>query len=527
MAKKKEVVKRNSGQETSDVKMIEIEEINYNLDSDPELEANSELIKYEFNMIELPFFTKDKNVGDGKAKKYIFSEKDKSYMKITPSGDTDLISNKIPQEFDEKIFYGILKLSREQESKTVITDYFTLAKVSGVHYNDMKRIKDSIQRLRNCKIEMNNLFYNATIKGKMDGNQDFNILQDKEEYTFKEMQKLPEEKKEHYRKYFRNSKISEILVMTLADKVYKNIEHKGFLYFNQKELLEINNATARKLFLLITKWQGWEKKLSIKRSCRFLASRIPLSWEKTNIPGTINVIESAVNQLKSKNLINNFILSRTKPLSNSYIEFYFNDASGGRLYDYNYKAAGVTTGHEGLVINAVTDEFLDERQTTLFSDMTEEQFDGTMRLLPEQYRTEVNADLLRAFSSKGKEYLITSIEYAKKNYKENFDAYLRMTLEKDWAKGEREKQGLEIKKEKEEKQKSADDSERLRQSAEHIYNKMKSPELEKMHQEAERSSYYRFVLKDKVEKEEMTLDDALKEASIVLISGRIDKKQNP
>jgi molybdopterin biosynthesis enzyme MoaB len=100
-------------------------------------------------------------------------------------------------------------------------------------------------------------------------------------------------------------------------------------------------------------------------------------------------------------------------------------------------------------------------------------------------------------------------------------------LEKDWAKGEREKQGLEIKKEKEEKQKSADDSERLRQSAEHIYNKMKSPELEKMHQEAERSSYYRFVLKDKVEKEEMTLDDALKEASIVLISGRIDKKQNP
>ncbi len=523
MVKKKEVVKHNSGQETSDVKMIEIEEINYNLDSDPELEANSELIKYEFNMIELPFFTKDKNVGDGKAKKYIFSEKDKSYMKITPSGDTDLISNKIPQEFDEKIFYGILKLSREQDSKTVITDYFTLAKVSGVHYNDMKRIKDSIQRLRNCKIEMNNLFYNATIKGKMDGNQDFNILQDKEEYTFKEMQKLPEEKKEQYRKYFRNSKISEILVMTLADKVYNNIEKKGFLYFNQKELLEINNATARKLFLLITKWQGWEKKLSIKRSCRFLASRIPLSWEKTNIPGTINVIESAVNQLKSKNLISNFVLSRTKPLSNSYVEFYFND-TGSRLYDYNYKAAGITTGHEGLVIDAVTDEFLDERQMSLFpGNISEDEFNGIMQLLPEKHRTGVNEDILKTFTAKGKEYLISSIEYAKKNCKENFDAYLRMTIEKDWAKGEREKQGLEVKKENEEKLKTADDSERLRRSAEQTYHKMKSSELEKMHEEAERSSYYRFVLKDKVEKNEIAQDDALKEASIVLISGRIDK----
>ena len=523
MVRKKEVKKHDSGQVTSDIKMIEIEEINYNLDSDPELEANSELIKYEFNMIELPFFTKDKNVGDGKAKKYIFSEKDKSYMKITPSGDTELLSNKIPQEFDEKIFYGILKLSREQDSKTVITDYFTLAKVSGVHYNDMKRIKDSIQRLRNCKIEMNNLFYNATLKSKMDGNQDFNILQDKEEYSFKEIQKLSEEKKEHYRKYFRNSKISEILVMTLADKVYKNIEQKGFLYFNQKELLGINNATARKLFLLITKWQGWQKTPTIKRSCRFLASRIPLSWEKTNIPGTINVIEKAVNLLKGKNLINNFVLSRTKPLSNSYIEFYFNDTDS-RLFDYNFKAAGVTTGHEGLVINTVTDEFLDDRQTELFTDnMTEEQFNTIILLLPEQYRTPVNTDLLKIFKAKGKEYLITSIEYAKKNCKENFDAYLRMTLEKDWAKGKREKQALEEKNKSEKKQKATDDTKRQRRSAEKTYDKMIPSELQKIYSEAKNSAYYKFVLREKVEKGEMEKEAALKEASIVLISGRINE----
>jgi hypothetical protein len=523
MVKKKEVVKHNSGQETSDVKMIEIEEINYNLDSDPELEANSELIKYEFNMIELPFFTKDKNVGDGKAKKYIFSEKDKSYMKITPSGDTDLISNKIPQEFDEKIFYGILKLSREQDSKTVITDYFTLAKVSGVHYNDMKRIKDSIQRLRNCKIEMNNLFYNATIKGKMDGNQDFNILQDKEEYTFKEMQKLPEEKKEQYRKYFRNSKISEILVMTLADKVYNNIEKKGFLYFNQKELLEINNATARKLFLLITKWQGWEKKLSIKRSCRFLASRIPLSWEKTNIPGTINVIESAVNQLKSKNLISNFVLSRTKPLSNSYVEFYFND-TGSRLYDYNYKAAGITTGHEGLVIDAVTDEFLDERQMSLFpGNISEDEFNGIIQLLPEKQRTATNIETIKHFTNSGADYIIAAIEYTKTHCRENFDAYLAKCLAEDWAKGEREKADVIKRKEKEERDKNIDDTEALKKAAEKIYRSMNKAEIEEINNEAVGSMFYRMMLKSKIESGEITKEDAVREAAILLISGKTAK----
>jgi hypothetical protein len=52
---------------------------------------------------------------------------------------------------------------------------------------------------------------------------------------------------------------------------------------------------------------------------------------------------------------------------------------------------------------------------------------------------------------------------------------------------------------------------------------MEPPELEKIHEEAERSSYYRFVLKDKVEKNEIAQDDALKEASIVLISGKIEK----
>lgn len=521
MGGKNQLKKHDSGQVDSAVLMIETEEINYDLDSDKELEVNSELIKYEFNMIELPFFTKDCNIEDGKARKYIFSERDKSYMKVTPSGDKDLISNKIPQEFDEKIFYGILKLSKEQNSQEVITDYFTLAKVSNVPYKNIERIKDSVQRLRNCKIEFNNLFYNAVQKEKMDGNQDFHILQDKEEYTFKEMQKLPEEKKEHYRKYFRNRKINEILVLTLANRVYKNIEHKGFLYFNQKELLEIDNATARKMFLLITKWHGWEKKPSIKRSCRFLASRIPLSWEKTNIPGTVNYIEKAAALLKGKNLIADFVLTRNKPLANSYIEFCFSDQTN-KVLEYNKKAAGVTTGHEGMVIDGIVDEFLDDRQSTIF-DVPVTGPEMIVNLLPEDRRTEANKRTVEKYLLKGDAYIRSNIIYTEKNSNGNFDAYLSKCMAEDWGKSEREKAELERDKEKREKIEAGKKTEYLRKKATEIYENMNEEELEKRHREAEDSTYYRFSFEDRVNKGEIKKEEALKEVALVLISGRIDK----
>jgi len=361
----KQVKKLDSGHEDIRITEIELEEINYDLDSDTELESNQELIKNEFNMIELPFFTKDKRVEKGKARKYLFSNKDKSYMMISPSGKPGLISQKIPQEFDEKIFYGILKLSREQGGPEVITDYFTLAKVSGVHYNDLTRIKDSLERLSNCSVELHNLVYNAELKAKVAGKKPFPILQHVFTNTFEEIVKLPADKKERYQKYFRNSKISEILIIEFGSFMYRNLEKKGFLYFDQKKLLGISNATARKIYVMITKWKGWEKKNSIRRSCRFLASRIPLSWEKNSVRKTVLSIDNSCKILKDSGLIDNYILEKTKPVSNSSVIFIFSN-DHNKIDSYNTKASRTATGHEEITINNVEDEYLDDRQTTLF-----------------------------------------------------------------------------------------------------------------------------------------------------------------
>lgn len=501
---KKDLLKQDVSSSSFQVLPIVTESVDYDLDDDKELTNNSDLIKYEFNLIELPFFTKDKTIGDGVAKQYNFSKNKEQYMRVVPSGDPHLKSNKIPQEFDEKIFYGIMKLSKEQNSDVVITDYFTLAKVSGVLYKNKERINDSIQRLRTCRFELNNLFYTAENSEIARERKDFNILQDLEEYDLKRVLNLKDvAKKELYRKYFRNSKIDCILVMTLSKRIYSNITNKAFLYFNQQHLLEIDNATARKLYLLITKWQGWEKKNQIRRSCRFIASRIPLSWEKkTNVPGTIKCIDSAAALLKSKNLISDYFLAKTKPIEDSYIDFYFNGETN-KVIEYNRRAASAhTTGQENIVINSVENDFIDDRQATIFdifdfAPEIKELFDK----LPEEQKTDSVKKIFEKFAAKGFDYVKSNVDYALEKCSDNFPAYLNMALKEDFAADQRQKAEIKREMQRQQKEKEAAaaaaekaENDRLQSEAAKIYENMSSEEKAALHETIKSGHFFEMQL---------------------------------
>lgn len=486
---------------TTNIQLVKIttESIDYDLDSD--LETNGDLIKYEFNMIELPFFSKDKKVNDGVAKQYVFSGKKNQYMKVIPSGDPDLISNKIPQEFDEKIFYGILKLSKEQNSDVVITDYFTLAKVAGVPYKNKERIEDSIQRLRRCVFELNNLFYSSEESGISREKKDFNILQDLEIYDLDRVMNLKDvAKKELYQKYFRNSKIDNILVLTLSKRIYANITNKAFLYFNQQDLLNIDNATARKLYILISKWQGWEKKNQIRRSCRFIASRLPLSWEKASITGTIYSIDSAAALLKDKGLISDYFLTKTKPIADSFIDFYFGNEKN-RVLEYNRRAASITTGQENIVIDSV-DDFLNEKQSTIFDiAAAAADVENLLREVPEAERTDSVKKLLEKFASKGSDYIKSNILYTNANCPENYPGYLARALAEDFAAVEREKAELKAKQEQEKKEREAAAAaaekarkEELQRRAAEKYENMSEEEKVALHKELRRKPFFDMLL---------------------------------
>jgi hypothetical protein len=344
-------------QESIQMIPITIEKHSYNLDED--CENDETIIQYEFSLIELPIFSKNKKVESGKAQMYIFSERDDSHLYIIPSADPKQRSNKILQEFDEVVFYGVMRLSKQQKNRVVVTDYYTLMDMAKIKYDgkQLERTKDSIERMKNCAIEINHAFYNAAIK-KGKNSITLNLLDKVQIITFDEFQELPKESKNKYENFFRNSKIKEIIILTLNEDIYKNIENKGYLNFDTEKLALIDNAVSRKLYVLLMKWQGWEKKDKLVRSCRFLASRIPLSFDIKNVFGTIKVLEKACLDLKNLNLVKDFILLKFKPLANSKIEFDFftthdHDLLGDRKQKHicaSNQNLAVETGHEDIMI---------------------------------------------------------------------------------------------------------------------------------------------------------------------------------
>ena len=58
--------------------------------------------------------------------------------------------------------------------------------------------------------------------------------------------------------------------------------------------------------------------------------------------------------------------------------------------------------------------------------------------LPELQRTNVVKMLISQFSGKGNDYIISNIKYSLKKSKDNFPAYLKQSLENDYAGHERE-----------------------------------------------------------------------------------------
>ena len=342
MKNKKEVVFEPSQSDLITPKQVIEEEI-YNIKED------SALIQYEMNMIELPFFSRDKNIGKGVGKKYIFSEG--QYMEVTPPS-TKESGYKIPQEFDEKIFYAILQLYRKQGSKKIISTVYELLSLAklGTAKREYERVKESLDRLKGTQFVFKGILYDKEKRIRISDRTNEMILQS---VRTREIKELNEEEKVIFG---RDTSKKAVVVITLSDFLTRNIKAKGFLYYDSDKLIEVKNSTSRKLYLLITKWQGWEKKSDIRRSCRFLASRIPLSWDKTNIPGTINVLERATKDLVKRGLIGNYSLERYKPLSDSMMMFNFeganNSAKAKAIIEENKKLS-TKTGHEDSVIRSI------------------------------------------------------------------------------------------------------------------------------------------------------------------------------
>ena len=275
-----------------------------------------ESVNYDYNMIMLPIFAVDRRVPERMGKTYVFSEE--QYLRVVPSSDPQLISNKILQEFDERIFSAILRIAEYQKNKEVITDYFTLAKIAGVDYHRfLERMRDSIQRLFSCHVSFQGLFGSISL---LSSTLIF-TTSNKNDFSYYDFPIDDGILKERVMQYVKDKKrLKHLLVLQLNDFFYSNVQRGEFISV-KKDFIFSLTAVERKLFLMLLQ-QRTNPAFTKSFSCIFLASRIPLSCKtSSHIAHSVDTIQNAAETLKKRGLISGYTLTRRKPLKHSSIDF--------------------------------------------------------------------------------------------------------------------------------------------------------------------------------------------------------------
>lgn len=467
-------------------------------------------IKYELNLIEFPIFSKDKKISENVEITYTFSEKEDEHLTITPGNESENICNKILQEFDEKIFYALMRIYEETRKRKIVSDYSSLIKIADMKYTtqSLYRAKDSLQRMESCSIKFNKAFYDA--KSKKDGlnyikqTKKLNLLSSLETLTFEKYKnKGIEKNEEDYKKYFnRHKNIKEIFIATLNDDIIENIENHSHKYFKTQDLLALKNSTVRKLYIMLTKWRHWEKKNKIRRTSKFLASRIPLSWTKSNIPGSVRSLEKACEELKRTGKISDYNINRENGLENSSIDFIFRKVNEDIAIEELNKLIGIEeTGHEKIeIVKEEKKEFMEQlklmdEEEKIYSIEVLELFN----LLPKVDRIELRKDSFEELLKKHSfDMLKSDLNYCSKKNTDDFFAYfLKSTNSGHYSLAEIEKQKKidELKEEKEQKKEEEKEDKlkikkEINKKATERYSKLEEEEIDEYKKKYDRQKKF-------------------------------------
>lgn len=407
-------------------------EMDFTLDN-IELE-NSNLIRLEMNMIEFPLFTKNKKIKENTTMKYIFDKNKDKWMKVSP-----VLNSKIPSEFEEKILYAVMQLYRKNEYKQeVVTDFYSLIKEMNINYSgkSVKEVRDGIETISKTTYEFNNCFYDNHIAGTLTDKITTNIFTTRIIDLDEEKTVAPE-----YQKYFRNSKIKNLIIFTFSKDFYKNIIAKGFLRFDSKLLLQMEDSVARTIFIMITKWRN--KKLYFKISSKEIAGKVPLAFEKKNISKTVSRISTAFEYLKNKELLNDYAFFKGKKMEESYYEIYFTSE-----HNFNYYTDTKAPNQEMFYINSVENDVFNDNisafeapAASAESNINQDDINYLFNLLPDEEKlaeSKWKAEFSKHLTSFSLEEVEESLLMAMDKSKSSLAGYLDKCIKLGWAKGYKE-----------------------------------------------------------------------------------------
>lgn len=446
-----------------DIKRIEDEEY-YDVDTLEEMEKKEGMVRYEMNVVELPFFSKDKKVKVNEIKTYHFSKRRNTYMRVIPGLD-----RKIPLEFAEKVFLVLLQLQKENGyQKTVFTDINYLIDKLNIQVNGKNRrlIWEAILDLSRTTYVFNNVYYlkeNEDKKGI--------IVKDLlETRILEEVRKIKvEDMKAEDRDYIRNSYLKEIIKITFSTYIQTNIVNKGYLLFNSKQLLGIKSSVTRSIYQMTEKWRNNKEEMTV--FSKRLASRIPLSWKKENISSTVSRLKKSFKELEDMELIKSAKFFHNGHNEESYFMVVFNNSRLSQAY--------YVTGQESMIIEDI--ESFDNLPNNVLEPLSfivdKESIEEIENIFPQKVRAlkTLKRTIKSALEKYDLEYVKYNAEYTVLNAKKSHLKYFVGALEGNWA----EEYAINKKKKMNSQEKQAEKKEQSTDNSEIKEKKIKEQNNEK------------------------------------------------
>ncbi|MBC2857107.1 hypothetical protein H3N56_11750 [Cetobacterium sp. 2A] len=383
-------------------------------------QMNGNLVRMDMNIVEYPLFSKNKRRKINQTVIYYFNERKDKYIEIKPISGTT-----IPGEFEEKIFISLVKIMRKNGygKNFVVTNSEILENMCVVNQGTKNalyhQVKGAMLKLTETSYTFKNSLYSNEMGGLIE-NAVITSIMNIQIISKKSARKGDKE-------YFKDGRINEIYKVSLSDHFYNNIIRKGYLVYDADLLLGINTSTARGIYLLITKWRFENLYLSL--NILTLLKRIPLKHDSKNIGRSIKVIENACNELKEKKLIENFNFLKHKRLSETEIEFFFND-DHNQLKQDNFFVD--KNAFNQILISSTEEKNIHENDRV---EVTKEMIEEVFRNLPAkalELKT-MEKTIVNSIKKYGFEKVKQASIYTKKNKALKIRNYFLQTLENNWS----------------------------------------------------------------------------------------------
>ncbi|MGX6592601.1 hypothetical protein [Cetobacterium ceti] len=383
---------------------------------------NGNLIRMDMNIIEYPLFSKNKRRKANQTVIYYFNERKDKYIEVKP-----IAGSSIPGEFEEKVFISLIKIMRKYGygrnfavTNSEILDNMCIDN-QGTKNALYSQVKEAMLKLTETSYTFKNSLYSNEIGGLIENAVVTSIM------NIQIISKNSAKKGDFL--YFKDGRISEIYKVSLSDHFYNNIIRRGYLVYNADTLLNISTSTARGIYLLITKWRFND--LYLKINILTLLKRIPLKHDSKNIGRSINVIDKACKELLDKKLIKNFNIIKNGKLSETEIEFDFDDIHN-QLKQINFY-------EDKNAFNQIFISSTEEKEISLNNfepiEITEEIINEIMELLPEKARElkTMKKTIRTSIEDFGYEKVKKAAIYTKKNKAKKIRSYFLQSLKNEWS----------------------------------------------------------------------------------------------